>query len=75
MSKYYSKKRKKSKLIVILLAIIIIAIAISYALFSAQLNITGIVTGNARFKVYFIEAWVEDARKGNSRNKCSTRSR
>lgn len=65
MSKFY-RKRKKSNLIIAILAVLIMEIAVGYALFSSQLQINGIVVGSGHFKVYFIEAWVEDSSKGTA---------
>ena len=65
MNKYYGK-RKKTNFIIAILALFIIGMAIGYALFSSQLQITGTVTGSGHFKVYFIEAWVTDPSKGTA---------
>lgn len=63
MNKFYRKK-KKLNIIIVILAICIIGMTIGYAIFSSQLQITGIVTGSSHFKVYFIDAWVTDPSKG-----------
>jgi len=34
--------------------------------FSSQLQVTGMVVGSGHFKVYFIEAWIEDSSKGTA---------
>ena len=65
MNKYYGK-RKKTNFIIAILALFIIGMAIGYALFSSQLQITGTVEGSGHFKVYFIEAWVTDSSKGTA---------
>ena len=48
MGKNYGK-RKKSNFIIIVLAMLITGMAVGYAIFSSQLQITGIVTGSGHF--------------------------
>ena len=60
------KKKKKSNLKAIILILILLCLSIGYAIYTQELEINGQVEGSARFKVYFIEAWVEDASRGTA---------
>ena len=62
--KNYFRKQSKINFLVLFLGIIILIMAIGYAFFEEQLNITGLISGNSSFKVYFIDAWVEDESRG-----------
>ena len=64
--KRYFIKRSKINFLVLFLGIIILIMSIGYAIFEEQLNITGLISGNSRFKVYFIDAWIEDASRGTA---------
>lgn len=64
MEKYYRKKQKKTTYIIIFLALLIVT-SIGYAIFTEQIEINGIVTGNANFRVYFCEAWVKNSNGEN----------
>lgn len=61
MKKYF--KRKNNNLI-ILIFLFLLLISIGYAVFTEELEISGTISGNVNFKVYFIDAWVEDSSKG-----------
>ena len=60
----YKKNHKKMNYLIIFLALIILSFGAGYALFSESLFINGNVTGDARFKVYFMSAQLSDASKG-----------
>ena len=51
------RKKTSNKLIILLVAILFVSLG--YALYSQQLEINGIISGSARFKVYFAEAWIK----------------
>ena len=57
MRKKYRSKKTSNKLIILLVAILFVSLG--YALYSQQLEINGIISGSARFKVYFAEAWIK----------------
>ena len=60
----YKTNHKRINYLIIFLAIIILSFGVGYALFSENLFINGNVTGDARFKVYFMSAQLSDASKG-----------
>ena len=62
--KRYKIKRKNNRFKVIILLLLLLSIG--YAIFSQKLKVTGTVSGSARFRVYFMEAWVEDSSKGTA---------
>lgn len=62
----FGKKNKKNILIIFLLLIIIMLLSIGYSIFTERLIIKGTVAGTSHFKVYFIEAWVDDETKGTA---------
>ena len=57
MRKKYRSKKTSNKLIILLVAILFVSLG--YALYSQQLEINGNISGSARFKVYFAEAWIK----------------
>ena len=66
INRKYKRKMHKTNFFIIILIIILLLLAVGYAIYNEELNITGNVTGNADFKVYFIDAKVEDASKGTA---------
>ena len=57
MRKKYRSKKTSNKLIILL--VVILFVSLGYALYSQQLEINGNISGSARFKVYFAEAWIK----------------
>ena len=61
--KYLRKKSKLNIILLIVLLLLIYCILVIYVIYTERLKVTGIVTGNATFKVYFTDAWVENNSK------------
>lgn len=64
--KKFCRRKNSASYWTILILIILLITSIGYAIFTEELEINGIVSGNANFKVYFIDAWAEDNTKGTA---------
>ena len=59
-------RRKKTNLKLIIFLIVLLCTSLGYAIYTQELVINGTVSGSANFKVYFIDAWVENSSKGTT---------
>ena len=59
-------KKRKSKKKSIIFILFLFCLTIGYAIYTQKLEINGRIEASARFRVYFIEAWVEDPSRGTA---------